>query len=414
MKPRVAVLTTFTGSDEAYSLVNVVRTHLEMMLAAGYDPTLLVASTWRTSEDFWSGRMFRVVPTAHPDARAEDIALALGPILLDYNVVLCHDILFLSQHEQWAQAVRALAKELDKVAWVHFQHSRGDGQKGDSAPPRSWWAYPNQGDLDHVAHFNQADLNRVAFVPHVVDYKYFDWPHLAVQIAEETGFFSADVSMLYPTRLDSGKQVDKLVRLAAGIKRAGKSVRLLVADAYATGERFQSEEGRLKKLAKAQGLSGDELVFLSERYEDCRYSTPRKVVKALFEMSNLFALPSNSETFSLIAQEAAMTGNLLVLNADFPPILPLYEKALTLPFGSVLHPDVQYFRHVKTADGKETKVLDDQLFWDDQARLVVLPAMESQLNLQLRKQILRERWPSRVWAEHLEPLILRAWEEVQA
>ena len=411
-KPRVAILTTFAGSDEAYSVANVCRTHVEMLLAADHDPAVLVASTWRTNDSFWDGRKFRVVPTAHPDAEAGDIEAALLPILSDFDVVLCHDILFLGQHARWAVAMRSLSVVLPKLAWVHFQHSRGDGQKGEDAPPRSWWGYPNMGDLDHVAQFNRVDRSKVRFVPHPLDFRYLGWPALAVRIAEETNLPEADVACVLPTRLDRGKQVDKWVRLAAGLKRAGRRVCFLLADAYATGDRFLREKEDLRRLANELELTLDEVVFLGERYDECRVMTPRQVVKALLEMSNLFVLPSNAETYSLVAAEAALAGNLLVLNEDFAPIHHLYQGALTLPFGSVLVNDRKYWRNVKTTLG-ETQVEDAQLFWDDQAKQVIVPALNAQLAQRVKRQVLRERWPSHVWADHFEPLMLAAWEDAR-
>ena len=50
------------------------------------------------------------------------------------------------------------------------------------------------------------------------------------------------------------------------------------------------------------------------------------------EISNVFLQPSRSETFSLVAQEAMITGNFCILNFDFPPMRciygsnPLYRK----------------------------------------------------------------------------------------
>lgn len=410
-KPRVGILSTFTAADEAYSLVVVVRGQIEMLLRAGYDPALLVASNWREANEWWGGRKFRVVPTAHPDAGADEIASALRPIVQEFDVVLCHDILFLSQHEQWARAVRALALEFPHIAWLNWQHSRGDGQVSESPPVHSWFCYPNEGDIGHCAQYNRTTPERVVYVPHPLDFHYLGWPGLAVRIAEETVFPFADVSCVLPARLDHQKQVDKLVRLMAGIQRAGRTAKLIVADAYATGQRFLDEKKSLNELAAQQGLK--DFWFLGEAYDECRISTPRQVVKALYEMSNLFVQPSTAETSSLVAMEAALAGCLLVLNEDFQPILPLYKKALTMPFGSVTVTDRKYWRHIKTADGQDTKIEDEQQFWDDQARNSLIPVLDSQLTLRVKRQQLAERWPTRVWERHVEPAILRAWEEAR-
>ena len=81
--------------------------------------------------------------------------------------------------------------------------------------------------------------------------------------------------MVYPTRLDRQKQVEKAIRVFAGIKKAGKSVCLLVADAYATGERFKEYKKDCISVAHELGLSDKEFAFLGEVYDECTYSTPR-------------------------------------------------------------------------------------------------------------------------------------------
>ncbi len=253
-------------------------------------------------------------------------------------------------------------------------------------------------------------MDRVRYIPHPLDFDYLGWDTLAVKIAEDTGFPFADISIIYPSRLDRQKQVERIIRLCAGIKRAGKTVCFILADAYATGDRFLEYKKDLRELAKEQEVD-KEVIFLGETYEECRISTPRKVVKSLYEMANLFVLPSTSETSSLVAMEAALAGNLLVLNADFKPIHHLYKKALTLPFGSIFEP-VKYYRHITTADGKEEKILDDQQFFNDEARLTIIPAIDSQLVLAVKRQQLRERWPTQVFNLHLEPLIQEVYEKV--
>jgi hypothetical protein len=404
-KPKVGILTTFGGSDEAYSLVVVVKTQLEMLVEAGYSPVLFVCPTF-TGDGIW--KRVEVRKTIVQDAKVVDIATCLRPMIADIDVMLCHDIVFLSQHAEWAGAVRTLAKECP-IRWLHWQHSRGDHAPIDPML-NSEFIYPNMGDLPHVAEINSVELERVHYVPHPLDFSYLGWPELAVRIAEDYQFPFADVSMIYPTRLDRQKQVERAMRVFAGLKRAGKSVCLLVADAYATGDRFKEYKRDCIKLRDEIGLSDKEFAFLGEKYPECEYSTPRQVVKALFEMANLFIQVSTSETSSLVAMEAALAGNLLVLNADFSPIHHLYNKALLMPFGSITQAEpTKYYRHVRTADGKVTKVEDPQQYFDDQARDMLIPVIDSQLPNGVKRQQLIERWPSRVMREYMEPLLNKGW-----
>lgn len=396
---RVGILTTFSGNDQAYSLVNVVRVQIDLLKQGGYLPVLYASSMLKE----WDGVEVRRI--APPDADANEIYEAMRGQFDDVSVVLCHDIVFLAQNKQWANALRRLAAERDDITWLHWQHSRGDHGSIKSIV-NSHYCYPNNGDLDHVAKINSTDAERVHYIPHPLDFDYLGWPELATRIAEDYGFPFVDVACLLPTRLDRQKQVDKVIRLFAGLKRAGASICLLIADAYATGERFIRYKEDCGILIRELGLTSREVAFLSDEYEQCHYSTPRQVVKALLEMSNLFVQASNAETSSLVVLEAALAGNLCVINADFPPIHHLYESALALPFGSVLN-DTKYYMHTQDAGGNEIKIEDPQRFWDDEAKRTVLPILQSQTNLTLKRQQLRERWPSRVFDEFIEPLILQ-------
>lgn len=401
---KIGILTTFSGADEAYSLVVVVKSQLQMLKE--YNPTLYVSPSF-TGEGVFSDRITNIRRTVQGNATKAEIIESLEPQLLDIDVMVCHDIVFLSQHTQWAEAICDISKRHPNIAWIHWQHSRGDGIVNDH-PENSWFAYPNKDDLKHCATINKVSVDRVHYVPHPLDFSYLGWPDLAVQIAEDFDFPFVDVSGILPARLDRHKQIEKAVRLFAGLKRAGRSVCFLCADAYATGEHFVQYKREVEKIAKEQGLTEKEFAFLGEQYPDCKYNTPRKVVKALYEMGNLFIQPSTSETSSLVAMEAAMAGNLLVINSDFPPIIPLYKKALSLPFGSVFE-DTKYYRNIRTADGSEIKIEDAQHFWDDQARSIILPTLDSQINISVKRQQLQERWPSRVFKEHMLPLLQLAY-----
>jgi hypothetical protein len=51
-----------------------------------------------------------------------------------------------------------------------------------------------------------------------------------------------------------------------------------------------------------------------------RYCVPAKVIRDLMLLSNIFVFPTDSEVCSLVQAEAAVLGNLLVLNKDFPAL----------------------------------------------------------------------------------------------
>ena len=72
------------------------------------------------------------------------------------------------------------------------------------------------------------------------------------------------------------------------------------------------------------------------------------------------------------------------------------------------------FRPVNAAvDGQEMRIEDPQAFFDDQARITLIPVLDGQISIQVKRQQLRERWPSRIAKEHFEPLLLKDWNPIE-
>jgi hypothetical protein len=65
---------------------------------------------------------------------------------------------------------------------------------------------------------------------------------------------------------------------------------------------------------------------MSQFDADCFMQTPKKVVRDLFLLSNVYIHPSKSETYSLTTQEARACKNMLVLNFDFPAMRVMYGE----------------------------------------------------------------------------------------
>ena len=70
----------------------------------------------------------------------------------------------------------------------------------------------------------------------------------------------------------------------------------------------------------------NELIFMSQFDKSCDLETPKKVVRDLFLLSNIYIHPSKSETYSLTCQEARACKNMMVLNFDFPAMKTIYKE----------------------------------------------------------------------------------------
>ena len=61
--------------------------------------------------------------------------------------------------------------------------------------------------------------------------------------------------------MDRGKQPEKLVRLFSELKRAGASVRLIIASFHSTGQHFVDYRDDIRAEAHRLGLADDEVIF---------------------------------------------------------------------------------------------------------------------------------------------------------
>ena len=72
------------------------------------------------------------------------------------------------------------------------------------------------------------------------------------------------------------------------------------------------------------GLGEDELIWTSEYKELWSVEVPHEDVMSLMRLSNVFIMPSVSESYSLITQEAGLNKCVVVLNQDFPPFRDIF------------------------------------------------------------------------------------------
>jgi glycosyltransferase involved in cell wall biosynthesis len=305
-----------------------------------------------------------------------------------------------------------LAREFPRVLWLHWIHSAPEPHASfpDDDPrggrfkrfPGGLLVYPNSYDVPRVARQYGVDEDEVRVVPHGMDYaRAFDFHPLTTALVERYDLYSPDILAIYPIRMDRGKQPEKLVRLFSEMKKAGRSVRLLVLNFHSTGRHFIDYRDELLEEARRLGLDDDEVVFTNrieslpgtsdgdlQRY---RVEFPHKVVLDLFHLTNLYVHPSASETYSYVCQEAAACGNLLFLNDDFPPMRDIYGAAAHyLKFSSTLF--------------TTTHRPDELAYYAEVARMI-FHRLEAEKTVCQKTRIRQTRNLDAVFRNHLEPLL---------
>jgi len=432
---RVGILTTFDGVQEAYSLNIVAQMQLKMLLMHGYKPVFIATKGFKAPENSLYAaenveiRNYSPVAKAnttegYKDAEAfqndvEAMAVELTEATKDLDVVITHDVIYQPDALKHKMACAIVAKANPKILWLNWVHSatapallkkifeqngkaiKADYQEIVETPmPNSLVIYPNSYDIPRVAKIFNVDEPRVKAVNHPIDItKYFD--EKLENLIFEKNILDADFVCVYPLRLDRGKQPEYVLKIMSALKKYGKSIRIIIADFHSTGGDKVVYRDELKELAVELELTSSELIWLSDTWGA---EAPQKVIFDLQLISNVFILPSKSETYSLVAQEAMRFGNILVLNQDFPPMRSIYKSfPIYVKFSSTI--DVRQEVRDMNEGTTDTTYSDEWAHWDWVARLI-MSRYETDASLCERAYIRKTKNLHTIFATQIEPLIL--------
>lgn len=412
---KVALFTTFFEATSGYSLIAVAGTQLQALVDHGYDPAVLVQEDFHSPDppSLWRDDQLdirRVVPFMHLkshgtadnfEERVTSIEKGLAAGLADANVCITHDIILQDWYLEHNIAMRRYAKTRPDLLWLHWIHSvpTPGGSRDYPAncrytPPPGYIVYPNSSDIALPCQTyglqGQEWRVKVTRFGHSIDpLTLWNYDKLTKELARKAGLLDGEVSAIYPVRLDRGKQPEKIIRLLAGVQRAGYEPRLLVVDWQSSGKKFQTYIDELLKLAADLGLEG-KVNFTSRLDDRCSQGVPRHIVTELFDLTNVYFHPSKVETYSLVVHEAILRGCLVVLNHDFPPMRELFgDAAIYCDFGS--------------DRVSRTYTPSEQDFWNDEA--LRLLAELQQNRAVVAKTVARREWsPGALWKE-FQPLL---------
>jgi hypothetical protein len=198
------------------------------------------------------------------------------------------------------------------------------------------------------------------------------------------------------------------------MKEFDLKVRLIIVDFHSTGGDKLTYRDRLKEVAIDYGLNESEITWTSEASEEWTHEVPQNVVRDFFLLSNVFILPSISETYSLIAQEAMLAGNVVVLNQDFPPFRaiygdnPIYRK-YSSAFDVMADLDQGQTKHTRTTTKYGSDDLPDEARKNAEREYHKITAGMINVRLKNPEQaqktwVRKERNLTAVFKKYLEPL----------
>lgn len=419
---KIYILTNFSTYLKSYSPIIVVGEQVKQLQRNGYEPVLITTEGWEPPEDsiFYGVKTEHLYPSGGHDKVDEifesdvlDIYRRLDEIIEDGSVVITHDLIFLPDYVKHNIAARRLAEKKPAIRWLHWIHSAtspntliqersiyGEQYKELllSKFPNSIICYPNAQDIPRVAKNFSFEEDEVVEVPHSTD-PTEGMARIVQRLYDEKKLAEAEVLCIAPMRLDRGKNPGMIVRLMKGCLDAGLTSHLVFCDFQSTGDDKVVLRNETNELAKELGVE-DRVTFLSEFDGEAVLEVDHQVVLDLFTLSNVFLLPSRSETYSLVAQEAMLKGNFCILNKDFPAFNQIYGKnAIYRQFDGA---EVDF----SGQDGKiDTSHSDISAYFRDMA-VALKYYLENDKVLRAKTWVRTKRNPDYVFKTYVEPLLV--------
>lgn len=204
----------------------------------------------------------------------------------------------------------------------------------------------NTADLPYLQRYYDAGPESFVSIPNPRDIRvFYGMPQRASDLVTKHGLHLADVFQVFPlssTRMQA-KGVVKVIDIFNALLKLDPELtcRLLIADAHANGPKAESERDLVKEYAKRNGLPDGVLCFASGLVDPSdnhvlSQGLDAASIRCLFQLANVFIFPTTSEAGSLVLMEAALAGNLLVLNESLPCMADYISStdAIWVPFGS--------------------------------------------------------------------------------
>lgn len=426
MFKNVAILTTFSSYSEAYSLNRVVMNQIRMLVDNGYTPVVIVGKNFHPVQDYADPRVIiKRIPdvpvfnevkqdaTFDQDVGAleRDIAIALEGI----DVVLTHDIIYQPACVKHLIACKRIANRRPELRWLHWIHSATSPYTlSDLRPlfvdeyakvisdkfPHSFYIFFNHYSIPRIAQNFKIDDSDVKVVHHPTDIKkFYKLEESTWELVKRKNILSADVICTYAIRLDRGKQVEKVIKSIASFKKLGKTVRLIIGDFHSTGGDKVDYRNECKQIGIDWGLNEDELIWLSEQKSEWNVEVPYEVISDLFHLSNVFIMPSVSESYSLITQEAGLSGVTMAINFDFPPFRDIFGWT---PHQFKFSSNIDLMTGL---DGNTTTKPHDEKAWFENVAKVLNYELENDRSLHLKTLLRKYRNLDAVFKNELEPLL---------
>lgn len=327
----IGVLCPLLDFYPGYSVAGVVHTQLEILTRFEQDPLFITFGKlkgkcpcphksiprWRHEEDWLE--------------YAKRVQKQLDKALEGLSVVLVHDVFFVQGFEQVNMALRVwIERNPGKIHWIIWSHS-----------------VPGPMPEDHILSLDVPDSTFIAITPQLVEplcERYGITPDrvrvvrnpvcpkkttlsdpISQKIYNHFGLWQYDHVGVYPTRICSAKNIEAAVRLFSYLENSI----LIVAGVWANCKESEDLIEKFKQI-ETEIKCGSTFVYTPELCPCYATGLPFETIQSLLHYSDIFVMPSLSESSSLITIEAALAKNLCIINSDVPALQDLLGENRTL------------------------------------------------------------------------------------
>ncbi|MEJ6952471.1 glycosyltransferase [Natronospora cellulosivora (SeqCode)] len=424
---KVGILTMFNGLSSSYSIVNVVAEQLKMLLNNNIKTKVLVSEHCPDSERTgiyaderieWlkvinsiDGKQLKWGDYSDPTKKvhknffkeADAIADDLVKKLSDLDFCILHDIHYQGWHLLHNVALRKAQEKLPNIKFIAFTHSFPDNRPPKvswplsaryTAMPKTTYVYPTLSGIPALAKQYNVPEGKCRVVNNSFNLL-ADMSEITKLIADKTNLLAADILIVYPGRLTTGKKFDKVAALAGAIRKETElNVKIIFCDFKSSDIEPNLYKTMIKKAGHKLGLDLKNIFFTS----DLAYPNgiPRETVLELFTLSNLFICPSFSESFGLTVLEAASRANFLVLNEAVPALEELGKK-LNAYF---MRWDARNFGF----DTSENYHPSEEAYYKEHGNIIVNLMRQNPI-LDAKTKVRKRYSPEWIWKNQLEPLL---------
>lgn len=344
---KLAILTNFRGYDEAYGLCQFVRNEVKLLTRNGYTPRLILREGYKLDEcrTAYSGVEFhcidpgqtgsnRVKVDADSETDIQRLHEQLRDVLDGVGLVITQDLIF--QANQWKHhvAARRLARERPDLRWLHVVHSasvlntsekvgRYQNELQGKFPNSLLWTFTRE-SVERMGGLYGYEVDEIVVIPPPLDFV-DDMHPISQSIIQEHDLMHADIIIVYPCRLDTGKRPGIVIEIADELRKMHYDARVVLVNSYSNAGAKMEFRDELRQ----QAHRADVPLVLTSDAVGCKVRTPHQVVMNLFELGDVLIQPSSTESYSRILCEAAWHGCTLVLNYDLP-LFREYEGLATM------------------------------------------------------------------------------------